>query len=172
MERPWLDIIKHKKGLVGCEIGVKDGRHAQLILETLDISKLYLIDTWDSFPTYTKRYVRSKKGLSFINCKSKLSKWRDKTVFINDFSENAHRLIQDGTLDFVYVDANHENVYVKKDIELYWPKLKAGGLMAGHDYIEKWQGVIDAVTEFFGNNFEISNTGEKKFNREWWSCND
>ena len=36
-------------------------------------------------------------------------------------------------LDFVYIDGNHAYEYVKKDIGLYYPKLKKGGVIGGHD---------------------------------------
>lgn len=39
------------------------------------------------------------------------------------------------TLDFVYVDARHDYCGVNEDIQAYWPKLKPGGIMAGHDYL-------------------------------------
>jgi hypothetical protein len=166
--------LKGKKNLVGCEIGVKSGRHARLMLNKLDISKLYLIDPYDFFPekfVFQKEYgkKRTKKG-SYESCKKQLSPWNEKIQFILKLSEEAHEHIKDGELDFVYIDGNHEKEFVSKDIELYWPKLKIGGLMAGHDFMApRWQGVIDAVNEFFGDNYMTGQTVEKKFNNvEWW----
>jgi len=37
--------------------------------------------------------------------------------------------------DFIYVDARHDFKGVTLDLELYWPKLKVGGIIAGHDYV-------------------------------------
>ena len=35
----------------------------------------------------------------------------------------------------MYVDALHDRVGVLRDLEAWWPKLRAGGVMAGHDYM-------------------------------------
>jgi len=66
-------------------------------------------------------------------------------------------------LDFIYIDGNHEYEYVKKDIEMYWHKIKDGGIMAGHDI--QLKGVSDAVLEFARkNNLDIY-FGDR---RDWW----
>ena len=52
-------------------------------------------------------------------------------------NEAAQKLAQAGVqVDFVYVDARHDYCGCKEDIELYWPLLKPGGVMAGHDFSE------------------------------------
>ena len=47
----------------------------------------------------------------------------------------AEQLFEDGELDFVYLDGNHEEPFVTEDINLWWPKIKSGGLLAGHDVV-------------------------------------
>jgi hypothetical protein len=162
--------LKGKKNLVGCEIGVKSGRHARMILEFLDIKRLYLIDPWDFFPERFVLEGRAKKG-QFSFCKKVLRPWNKKIQYYIEFSEDAYIHFKDESLDFVYIDGNHEPEYVKKDIELYWSKLKVGGLMAGHDFMApRWQGVIDAVNEAFGDNYETGQTVARKGNNmEWWT---
>jgi predicted O-methyltransferase YrrM len=57
---------------------------------------------------------------------------------------------QDASLDFVFVDGEHAYEAVKKDIAAWLPKVRPGGILAGHDYVhEEWSGVIRAVTEAF-----------------------
>jgi predicted O-methyltransferase YrrM len=53
----------------------------------------------------------------------------------------------EGSLDFVFIDATHTFEAVSQDIAASWPKLKASGLMAGHDYA-CFPGVRDAVDGF------------------------
>ena len=75
-------------------------------------------------------------------------------------SDQAVHHFKDESLDFVFIDANHEYEEVKKDIELWYPKVKKGGIFAGHDYSDTWQGVVKAVNEWsLKNNIEIA-TGE------------
>ena len=59
----------------------------------------------------------------------------------------------DESLDWVYIDANHRYEYVKENLEIWTPKVKKGGICAGHDYDNpKSQGkgwnVKKAVDEF------------------------
>jgi predicted O-methyltransferase YrrM len=63
-------------------------------------------------------------------------------------SVEASKLYADNSLDFVFIDANHSYEFVKDDINAWYPKVKKGGILAGHDYIKLWSGVIQAVDEF------------------------
>ena len=47
----------------------------------------------------------------------------------------ASRTVPDESLDYVYVDARHDYCATYEDIDLWWPKLKPGGILAGHDYL-------------------------------------
>lgn len=67
---------------------------------------------------------------------------------IRDSSHNAVHSFRDNSIDFLYIDGSHLYANVKKDIELYFNKVKNDGIIAGHD----WQSddVRRAVEEFFG----------------------
>ena len=60
----------------------------------------------------------------------------------------------DGHFDFVYIDDDHTYKAVKEGIEAWWPKVRPGGVMAGHNYCQYILptgvefGVIKAVNEF------------------------
>jgi cephalosporin hydroxylase len=63
---------------------------------------------------------------------------------------DAADLYQSNSLDFIFIDANHTYEGVKSDLERWYPKLKKGGLIAGHDFeINQWLGVVEAVRDFF-----------------------
>ena len=68
-----------------------------------------------------------------------------------DFSYNISNQFQDNQYDFVYIDADHTYESVKKDLELYLPKVKNGGIIGGHDYTDNWGEVSQAVDEVFGS---------------------
>lgn len=65
-------------------------------------------------------------------------------------SLEAVNLYPDRSLDFVFIDAAHDYINVKKDILSWYPKVKIGGIIAGHDY-PYWGGVKRAVDEVFPN---------------------
>ena len=50
-------------------------------------------------------------------------------------SQEAAKLYPDGYFDYIYLDADHTREGITADIESWWPKLKPGGIFAGHDYI-------------------------------------
>lgn len=59
-------------------------------------------------------------------------------------------LIPDASLDLVYIDANHEYEDVCADLQAWRPKVKPGGLLAGHEYSMTWHAVVRAVQETLG----------------------
>ena len=76
-------------------------------------------------------------------------------------------------VDFVYIDGNHSYEFVKKDIELYYPKVRNGGILGGHDF--NLYGVAKAVVEFIDkNNLKLCNSKTNDKYKEverfidWW----
>ena len=57
---------------------------------------------------------------------------------------------KDRSLDFVFIDAAHDYFNVKNDILAWYPKIKKGGFIGGHDYAGNFPGVNQAVEEIFG----------------------
>ena len=56
---------------------------------------------------------------------------------------------------FVFLDASHLYHHIKADIAAWLPKVRKGGILAGHDYaVPRWPGVKQAVDEAFGNRVE------------------
>lgn len=69
---------------------------------------------------------------------------------IRDFSYNAVKQYDDETFDMVYIDGSHKYEDVKRDIIDWLPKVKKGGIIAGHDFRDKFKGVKTAVIETVG----------------------
>jgi hypothetical protein len=79
------------------------------------------------------------------------TKSRSNIVKIKDFSDNIVSNFGNHSLDVIYIDSIHTYEVTKKNIELWVPKVKLGGIISGHDYYEpKWSGVVRAVNEAFG----------------------
>ena len=75
----------------------------------------------------------------------------DNIIHHEDYSYNVVNNFKDNDYDFIYIDGSHTYESVKRDLELYLPKLKKGGIIGGHDYSQIWPGVIEAVNEVVGN---------------------
>jgi len=160
MDRPSLRLLIGRENLVGAEIGVFKARNAKEILDNLDIKKIYLIDNWK------RKYGGETK------CKGVLKEYLDKTVWLRGLSEKMADNIKDGELDFAYVDGGHTELQVERDLEAYWPKVKKGGLICGHDYQGgKPKGVNIAVDRFFERKkLEVHSDycERSKRHKDWW----
>jgi len=144
-----LKSLHHTTGLIGAEIGVHVARNSYNIATLLPIQKLYLIDPYGA---YTQDGVAT--NLENTNTKyieqiahKRMRRFGDKIVWIKDYSSNATNRLPDN-LDFVYIDGNHEYVFVMEDIELYYPKVRKGGVIGGHDFDGSNRGVARASIEF------------------------
>lgn len=125
---------------VGAEIGVDAGRFSANLLVKSKIDLIYGIDCWLTRPY---RYTEAVR---------RLAKYGNRCTLIHKTSEEAAVDFDDESLDFVYIDADHTYAATKQDIDLWWPKVKFGGVFSGHDYFVNTNsgdvGVVDAVEEF------------------------
>jgi len=143
---------ENKKDLIGVEIGAASGENAKRVLKNISIKQLYCIDPWVEYEEDNKldAHSRSEQNRSEQRCKKLLKPWNDKIVYIKKYSSEAVGYLPNN-LDFVYIDGNHQYEFVKKDIELYYPKVKPGGVIGGDDFCGNFVGVIRAVLEFVDN---------------------
>ncbi len=64
-------------------------------------------------------------------------------------SDEACNMYDDASLDFVFIDGDHSEDAVRKDLAAWFSKVKPGGIFAGHDFY--FPGVNKAVNEFFAS---------------------
>lgn len=131
-------LIKHfKPNGVGAEIGVLFGDFSRDILSLWN-GKLYMIDIWSSaHPDYldSNNHIHYKKDLAIIKALENIKEFEDRAIMIRATSKEASLLFQNESLDFIHIDANHSYEHTKEDIELWYPKVKDGGMISIHDYI-------------------------------------
>jgi hypothetical protein len=91
-------------------------------------------------------------------------KYVERRRFLVMSSAQASFLVPDGQLDFVYIDGNHSYESVMTDMHCWFPKVREGGLVSGHDWNK--YGVRKAVNEYTDKTKpEISQSGYTKI---WW----
>lgn len=135
---------------VGAEIGVYRGRNARVLFDTVPGLKLHLIDPYLAVGIRTQerqnhfyRRMKQKLAVEIENGQAHI---------IKKWSMDAVRDFEDGSLDFVYIDANHKFDFVMQDIIFWSPKVRVGGIVAGHDYYKhKRLGIVSAVDAYVKN---------------------
>lgn len=120
----------------GVEIGSFEGTYSKYILENWP-GHLYLVDVWrkldDAEYTDKSNQIDPKKTIAKVF--DNLVGFENRSTIIRDFSEKASFIFRDNYFDFIYIDANHKYKYVISDLIHWYPKLRSGGIMAGHDFI-------------------------------------
>jgi predicted O-methyltransferase YrrM len=142
-----LAIQKAQDGAKFVEIGVwKGGSTAYMGVEIYNSGKKIHYDAIDTFEG--SREHGQVVGL-YEEAVQNLKPLVDLNVvnIIRGHSQDVVSKYQDETIDFCFIDGSHEYEDVKKDILAYLPKVKKGGILAGHDYDAIWNGVIQAVDE-------------------------
>lgn len=143
---------------IGVEIGVFAGNMSRALLQN-DNLFLYMVDAWEGDgASYTEGAVDWNATLSQDAQDSYMHDAERRTNFassrrriIKARSAAAAAAFDDGSLDFVFIDADHTYTGCKTDIDAWLPKLKNGGLLCGHDYKNTevpFDGVDQAVDEF------------------------
>ena len=119
----------------GAEIGVASGRFSKILCEGMPNLFLYCVDAWKVYaPDYRDYTDQALLTGLYEDAKKRLAPYNIK--FIKNFSMNALKSVEDESLDFVYIDANHEYPFVTLDLVHWTKKVRPGGIIAGHDYYE------------------------------------
>lgn len=135
------------------EVGCKEGRTSGHILREVPGSQVVAIDPWivQARSADPKRETYAEWDFEKIEREfwENVGEGRDRCTMLRKTSEEAAPGVLDGQVDLVFIDALHDYQSVKADIALWWPKVRAGGILAGHDFNHKWPGVERAVAEAF-----------------------
>ncbi len=161
-----VKIKEQNKKLIGVEIGVLEGQNSYSFLKNLNIKKLYLVDPYATYENYKEDYWRNDDKIFNAEDKMyrKLKIFENKVKHIKKYSKEAIKEIPNN-LDFVYIDGNHAYKYVMEDIKYYYPKVRKGGIIGGHDFNssllpEVFYAVMDFANKY---NLHIYFGGS-----EWW----
>eukprot|EP00933_Yihiella_yeosuensis_P081233 TRINITY_DN94798_c0_g1_i1.p1 TRINITY_DN94798_c0_g1~~TRINITY_DN94798_c0_g1_i1.p1 ORF type:complete len:425 (-),score=63.77 TRINITY_DN94798_c0_g1_i1:462-1736(-) len=138
------------------EVGVHNGKNSEALLKALPELELLLIDPWEyasdeylSGKEIRSLYRESKEASTMSDSVwQRLREYRNRSIIIAQKSPEAAFWARGQSLDLVFIDGCHSYSSVRDDIEAWTPKLKRGGILAGHDYGLFFPGVCRAVHEF------------------------
>jgi hypothetical protein len=132
---------------VGAEIGVHRGEYSETLCKNNPGLKLYGVDPYKAYDQYNNQQEVDDYN---EEAKTRLEPYNYR--FITKPSLDAVRDFEDESLDFVYIDGNHEFDYVTADMTLWSEKVKPGGIISGHDYIrfsnQRHHQVVEAILPY------------------------
>jgi predicted O-methyltransferase YrrM len=160
----------------GVEVGVYEGVFSKCILEKTSIDELHGIDPWVNT-------AGEFEEATYKMAKTVLQPFGKRCMLHIAPSPVAAEMFDDESLDFVYIDGDHSYEATLKDIKAWTPKVKKGGIVAGHDYADKGNAVCrkfvveekdqrqkevkKAVREFISNNPYVLNVTMEQA-CAWW----
>ncbi len=131
-----------------CELGVYKGDNfLQMIRHSPELA--VAVDTWANDGVYSdqiKSYSKSELDDQYDHFTKQVQDYPFVRI-IRETTTNASKRFTDNYFDFVFIDADHSFDGCKQDIQHWYPKVKKGKFLVGHDY-KKSFGVYDAVNEF------------------------
>lgn len=140
--------------LTAVEIGIAEGFNSADLLNN-GIELLYMVDAWRTLNVSGDgASPQAWHDKNYEAAKQRVSVWPSCHKILRGTSEEMAIYVPDNSLGLVYLDAGHSYVDVSKDLRLWYPKLVNGGVMAGHDMLNKSYGVYQAVVDF-GRPFNI-----------------
>jgi len=155
-----LDILSEKQIKLACEVGVQAGVYSRKILTSIpSLKNLYLVDLWEKQENYADGANSFDQQEMLHRTQSNTNQWKHKVKILKGYSTEMASKIKDNTLDWCYIDARHDYVGCMEDIASYWPKIKSGGIMSGHDYHD----AVETKKYFLTTN---------KPDRDWSICSD
>lgn len=121
--------------IVGVEIGVLGGSGSVAMLERMPNLKLYCIDPWKHIPGkgYEAEREQEFHNRNYEETKRRLKVFGDRAIILRMTSDEAVDVVNE-PLDFVYIDGDHSEDQVRRDIINWKRKLKRRSILAGHDW--------------------------------------
>jgi len=154
-----IELIRDNDSRTVAEIGVLDCANATKIFSACaeQIDAYYLIDPWEPYgiegaegeedsgytPSMNWEGLHQRALRLRTQYPEQVWAWRLPSV-------EAAQLFGPELLDLVFIDANHSYQTVKNDIDAWWPIVRVGCILAGHDYSQHYPGVVRAVDELLG----------------------
>jgi len=138
---------------VGCFMGKSTAYLLQKIKESGKDIQVSVIDIFEAEDLNYDGLIKENNNGTLLQIFNKNMKDLDfYPITIKGKSDVKYKEFADNIFSMIFIDAAHDYESVKADLKNFYPKLKSGGIFAGHDYVEKSCGVGQAVDEFVKKN--------------------
>lgn len=153
-----LDRLPENRKIRVAEIGVWTGTMSRKLLEGNPWLRLYQIDRWKCYSEeekgkegHTKFSLQKQETYDKAKSKNtrKMKKFPKRVKTFETDSITASKMFGNKFFNMVFIDGLHSYQDCKADIKAWWPKIKTGGWIGGHDFDNRI-GVRLAVYSCFG----------------------
>ena len=152
-----IDLFRELGFTTGAEIGVSKGNYAKVLCHGIPNLKLYCVDPWQTYKGYSEINDQAVMGDIFEQAKKKLAGFNCK--IIRKTSMEAVKNFEPNSLDFVFIDGNHDFEYVINDIISWMKVIRPGGILYGHDYhagiADDESGNLNYAVQAYANAYKI-----------------
>jgi hypothetical protein len=176
MTRDDLPLLLNERKLLdrGLEVGTYAGDFSAKILTLWRGEQLVSVDPWMYDEDYkdVSNVDSDEFELLWLTTCRRLERFGSRSAIWRMTGDEAALRVDDASLDFIYIDARHDEISVRKDLQTWFKKVKPGGIFAGHDYLDGENaqglfGVKSAVDDFVATmDVPLHVTGEDSF-RSW-----
>jgi hypothetical protein len=164
---PVLMTLERSGKLSIIEIGTRWGESLRYLSLKFPIKKYVAIDPYEAYEEYVgdgfNKILETKSGDEIFKSTLALGTklLGERFTLVREYSDVAHNNVEDEGADFIFVDGNHRYPYVLEDLRNFWPKLRPGGYLCGHDFFMRSRElggdydepmVFEAVMEFCNHN--------------------
>jgi len=147
----------------GAEIGVRNGETSDFLLHNNPKLDLILVDPYSSYNDLGYVFEEKEQASLKKATRLKLNRFNHRHQWIYKPSVEASKQVKDGSLDVVFIDAIHEEPYVSQDLMAWYPKIRHGGILAGHDYqmtdvkkaVNTWAATFGKLVVYSDTNSDI-----------------
>lgn len=153
-----IDLASRAVG-VGVELGVAAADYSAALLQHGRLDRLYSVDRW------TDHHDEAE----MMRAREALAPFGDRSIILRATFADAVGRFADESLDFIYIDGYaHTGQEGGRTLADWWPKLKPGGIFAGHDYCRQYQPTMDAVDAFAAAHGLTVNVTDEPDLPSWW----
>jgi len=146
-----ISLIKDNNYKEVAEIGIFRGILARQVLTRCHLWRYYMVDPWIPYSGEGAGYLATITSGSWNDiCLGIYSEFQEYPIvrIIRLDSVRAATLFEPESLDMVFIDADHTYEHEKEDIGAWFPIVRVGGILSGHDY-GSYPGVVKVVDERF-----------------------
>lgn len=136
----WLaHLVNEHQWRRGAELGLRNGTTFNHVLQHCPELTLIGVDCWADGLGHQRVQLAEQRT------RDGAARFGQRAVIIKDWTVPAAAQVPDGSLDFIFIDADHSEAAVRADVQAWRPKVRPGGWIIGHDI--NWPSVKSAVND-------------------------